>query len=663
MLRIYLLFYVLILLSFNVSSQSDNCDDNVGSQIIVGNSCNFFQWDSNNGSDYWNTAAGCSATDRDDAWGWFIATSTSTTITYSPDNRDAILHLFQVDAGNCLTNITSIACANDFGNGGDETIIYPTIIGLVYRIRVERLNSNNSMNGDICVFNTPPDGNDCLNPTRVNCGDILLGETTSGFVNTESDWGCSNLPANSTLGEDHFYVIEWPDANLGGIIRLTFSNTSDDDNPFLEIYGLGNSCNPNGCVEEYQLNTGDDDFVTFGVPGGIDDYYFVIDCQTGDYDSFDIEFTCYSGGISLDNVNSCSSIPNTAPINQGYYQTWNGISPPDTASAPLLSQSGYQTICENIYIQNELSYEWLKYFTVTLGSCWTNPTNLTPNGDNTQQNSGTDTGDWDANIIPGNPTILNWEFTHDFFSGWGDGNGGFYSCFLYTFCYDVEVDSNCIEPNGFQNEVNAIDDGIGVGGQNIGASTVTINNTSETALPVDLIFFDVKAIENEGQCEVLLNWKTASEINNDYFTIERSSNGYDFSQIMSISGAFNSNELNNYIVIDEFPSSGINYYRLKQTDLNGAFDYFDIKTVSCENAKNYRVYPNPFTANLKLELPNSSINKYNIEILDSFGRVIYTEKVESNNTILELYNLPSGPYILKAFNDELQIIERIVKIK
>jgi hypothetical protein len=56
-------------------------------------------------------------------------------------------------------------------------------------------------------------------------------------------------------------------------------------------------------------------------------------------------------------------------------------------------------------------------------------------------------------------------------------------------------------------------------------------------------------------------------------------------------------------------------------------------------------------------------NKYYIETLDSLGIDINAVKVESNNTILELYNLPSGPYILIAFNYELQIIERIVKIK
>ncbi len=522
-----------------VVAQTNNCDDNIGGQLAVGNSCTFTSWNSNNSTDYWNNAAGCGGNDRDDVWGWFVATSSSTTIIYSPNTRDAVLHLFQVDAGNCSTNMTAIACADDFGAGGDETIVYPTTIGLVYRIRVQRFNSNNNLIGSICVYSSPSvmEGQNCLNPTRVNCGDILVGETTTGFTNTESNWGCSTIPgSNNTAGEDHFYVVEWPDASDDGIIRLSISNTADDNNTYLEIYALGSSCNPNTCINEQQFITGGDGVFDFAVPAGVTDYYFVVDCQSAGYDTYDVEFSCYSSGITLDLANSCTPIPPTEPVNQGFYQTWDGVAPPDTASAGLLSQNGPYTICENVYLRNETGYEWLKYFTITLGSCWTNPTNLTPNGNDTQQNSGAATGDWAATIGGGIPNVLSWDFTHDDVSILGDGDGGFYSCFLYTFCYDILVDPNCSDLYGFRNGITATDDGVNATNQNLSASTLIINNTSSTVLPVTLLSYDVNDVIEDGKCGVIINWKTVSEINNEYFTIERSANGSDFVELLKIAG-------------------------------------------------------------------------------------------------------------------------------
>ncbi|MEQ8475625.1 MAG: T9SS type A sorting domain-containing protein [Fulvivirga sp.] len=93
---------------------------------------------------------------------------------------------------------------------------------------------------------------------------------------------------------------------------------------------------------------------------------------------------------------------------------------------------------------------------------------------------------------------------------------------------------------------------------------------SESALPIELLSFGV--YESNGM--MLVNWATASEINNDYFTIERSSDGLNYQSIATVAGAGNSSEELEYSYVDRNPLFGRSYYRLKQTDFDGASETF-----------------------------------------------------------------------------------------
>jgi hypothetical protein len=155
---------IVFFLGFNKSfGQSSDCaiTGAVG-QLTVGASCVPVTFNSTNNTSYWNSATGCNSGDNDDAWGWFDATSTNTTIQYTSTN-DAILHLF---TGTCATNMTHIACANA-NTTGTETITYTTVIGTRYLIRIQRNNSNNNMNGTICVFSSIPCSTPSAQPTAL----------------------------------------------------------------------------------------------------------------------------------------------------------------------------------------------------------------------------------------------------------------------------------------------------------------------------------------------------------------------------------------------------------------------------------------------------------------------------------------------------------------
>jgi hypothetical protein len=134
---------------------------------------------------------------------------------------------------------------------------------------------------------------------------------------------------------------------------------------------------------------------------------------------------------------------------------------------------------------------------------------------------------------------------------------------------------------------------------------VTINNynagyspfgvgAGSGALPIELSSFEVEKGEDE---KVHLHWTTSSEINNSHFLVERSQDAKVFSEIGRVEGAGNSNALLNYYFVDENPYIGESYYRLKQVDYDGNYEYSSVISVSTDhegdNSNNFIVFPNP----------------------------------------------------------------------
>lgn len=197
------------MISGKVLGQSNDCvTSGATGQLTVGASCSFSTFNSANNTNYWDGATGCSGSDEDDAWGWFTATSTATTITFDPASNDnPILHLF---TGSCATTMTSISCANNLGNSGNETITYPTTVGSTYMVRIQKSNGSQTMNGSICVFNEPAPANDnCGTPTNLTvnpattCVTSTNGSILGATASPQSDPSCS--PANAD-NDDVWYT-------------------------------------------------------------------------------------------------------------------------------------------------------------------------------------------------------------------------------------------------------------------------------------------------------------------------------------------------------------------------------------------------------------------------------------------------------------------------
>ncbi len=175
-------------------------------------------------------------------------------------------------------------------------------------------------------------------------------------------------------------------------------------------------------------------------------------------------------------------------------------------------------------------------------------------------------------------------------------------------------------------------------------------------VPLDLISFTGKGIDKRVQ----LDWTTENEVNSDYIGLEKSTDKYTFSEI----ARFNSIGLSggNYQHFDNNPAD-LNYYRLKQVDVSGAFKYSNIVTVRFNEKIGFSVYPNPASTSLTLEYAATFKNGM-INIIDAAGKRVLSKKVvELNKTILNVSSLQSGVYVVEINNEKGEKLQQKIVIE
>lgn len=173
----------------------------------------------------------------------------------------------------------------------------------------------------------------------------------------------------------------------------------------------------------------------------------------------------------------------------------------------------------------------------------------------------------------------------------------------------------------------------------------TIGNTNfALPLPIQLISFDAIA----QQSEVNLKWSTASELNNDFFTIQRSRDAESWQDVIKVKGAGTVNGRTDYETTDGLPFDGISYYRLKQTDYDKQYSFSPVRRVELTTEFQLKVYPNPskgiFTVSTGFEIGLDNIRLFNL-----VGQVIPVQlQSDQTSTTLTSQSLASGIYILQV---------------
>jgi hypothetical protein len=172
-----------------------------------------------------------------------------------------------------------------------------------------------------------------------------------------------------------------------------------------------------------------------------------------------------------------------------------------------------------------------------------------------------------------------------------------------------------------------------------------MRNGGDFPLPVELLTFDVRVAAPA----VELSWSTATELNNDFFTLERSANGIRFDAIATVAGSGTTNETSHYKYTDQSPLLGMAYYRLSQTDYDGTHEVLGVRAVNFLPSETaFSMYPNPLQDG-RLTLRAAGIEEGRVaefSIRDLSGRVVYSFSFN-----------PSQPYL----NEELEVGGRLAR--
>jgi hypothetical protein len=181
--------------------------------------------------------------------------------------------------------------------------------------------------------------------------------------------------------------------------------------------------------------------------------------------------------------------------------------------------------------------------------------------------------------------------------------------------------------------------------------TATLGCSMPPILPIGLLDFTSTC----GQSNyVELRWITATETNNDFFTVERSKNGVKWDVVGNVKGAGNSTGNLNYSLRDDSPFIGINYYKLKQTDFNGEYTYST--PIACETKDSgVKVYPNPATnqVNIISNIDNT------VKIYNSLGQSIYSSLILSGEVMtIDLSSYSAGIYYIEVGNIHEKLLKK-----
>lgn len=197
-----------------------------------------------------------------------------------------------------------------------------------------------------------------------------------------------------------------------------------------------------------------------------------------------------------------------------------------------------------------------------------------------------------------------------------------------------------------------------------GSGTIRFDNflmTTETSLPVELDQFFVTRVGAEAR----LDWSTFSERNNDYFAVERSQNGKDFAEIGKVKGTGASREIVHYQFADRQPEPGLNYYRLRQVDLDGAVSYSPVRVLVFGSATVLRILPSPASEFIQIQWsePPAGAEVIAWEIYDAAARRVKSGAYEPGSSPgqVSIGDLPGGAYMLRATCGHLARAQAFIK--
>ena len=186
----------------------------------------------------------------------------------------------------------------------------------------------------------------------------------------------------------------------------------------------------------------------------------------------------------------------------------------------------------------------------------------------------------------------------------------------------------------------------------------TVDVPAFLILPVEISRFTA----DEKGSEVSLNWTTASEINNEGFEIERSTDGKTWTYLDFVAGKGTSQAENNYQYLDETPESGMNYYRLRQMDFDGRWEYSEVVSIKMEGANtvSFTAFPNPSKGEVAIKIEHFN-GEGQLSVFRNDGALILTQDVRDVRSTIDLSTYPNGIYTVQIQTPRQVLTQKVVK--
>lgn len=565
----------------------------------------------------------------DDGWAWFVGDGNLTTVDFTGLDANGILHVYELNLPPCA-GITNVFCSNNAGNA-DESISFPSINGSTYLIRIQQEGSDATITGCLGITSIPPTPG-CMDPSALNynpaatiddgscsyAGADYIHPTAGGvgefvgacLVNncgpfSYTDDGALTGNYSNDIGQPGFggiYRVFCPD-QAGNCMQVTFNsfvteagwdymlvkNGPTQNSPeFAALHAATPYLGINGMSGD--LSASMPATFTSSDPSGCLTFRFYSDnsVTAGGWSATLQCIPCAGGPNGTDN-NDCSSL---TPL-------CNTYSLGGDATGPGLSSDG----CSfgSCPAGGENHSNW---FAVTADNGGTLDITITPNDPN---------DDYDFAIYGPNVSCANLGTPircSDAAALGVTGTGGDTDTFepaagngqLATInantgdTYFIVVDEWSPNPSGTGYDLT-------FGG------TATLDCS---VLPVQLGKFDVEYFSDEHA--TYLTWKTITELNNDRFEVQRSTDGETFETIHIVKGAGTTSMETDYISVDTKPNIGMNYYRLKQVDHDGSTRMSEIRSINIlDDFYDILAFtPNPTTG--QTEVLFNSYRKENVQL-------------------------------------------------
>jgi len=204
-------------------------------------------------------------------------------------------------------------------------------------------------------------------------------------------------------------------------------------------------------------------------------------------------------------------------------------------------------------------------------------------------------------------------------------------------------------------QINIGGTGVYSGGGPPTSGPITLYSGGSTGLPIELLSFEATVLDKGGG--VLLKWITATQTNNDFFTVERSCNGIDFTDIAKVKGAGNSSTQLSYSIIDPDPCfDSTTYYLLKQTDFNDKSTVSNMIALNLMVQEFFSIYPNPNNGKFSISINNQKQTQ--IEIYNLIGQKVLSQMLNILKTEIDLSAEQRGIYFMKVYNQDSQFTIR-----